>query len=203
MVQIVNAAGTAASALRIARRLGFLRAGEAFGLHVEDLDLAGGWIIVRRKVWNGEEVTVKTKRAIARSTSTRAPGDVDDAPRRAYSGPRVRDANRDSTLQVEGVWQTEPEPQEACPRIWRATCLPAAAGFPPFGQAVFRMIWCSSGSAAPICEPRRGTLISRGHFRSGLQCDVAWFAQGSAFEKLPVGFNGPDSEHFSDASKIT
>jgi len=38
-----------------------LRAGEAFGLHVEDLDLEAGTITVRRSVWNGEEVTPKTK----------------------------------------------------------------------------------------------------------------------------------------------
>ena len=38
-----------------------LRAGEAFGLHVEDVDLEAGGITVRRSVWNGEEVTPKTK----------------------------------------------------------------------------------------------------------------------------------------------
>jgi len=39
-----------------------LRAGEAFGLHVDDLDLTAGKVYVRRSVWNGHEVTVKTKR---------------------------------------------------------------------------------------------------------------------------------------------
>jgi integrase len=39
-----------------------LRCGEAFGLHVEDLDLAAARIYVRRSVWNGKEVSVKTKR---------------------------------------------------------------------------------------------------------------------------------------------
>jgi integrase len=38
-----------------------LRCGEAFGLHVEDIDLSAGRIYVRRSVWNGEEVSVKTK----------------------------------------------------------------------------------------------------------------------------------------------
>jgi integrase len=38
-----------------------LRCGEAFGLHVEDLDLKAGRIYVRRSVWNGQEVSVKTK----------------------------------------------------------------------------------------------------------------------------------------------
>jgi integrase len=39
-----------------------LRAGEAFGLHLEDLDLAAGRIYVRRSIWNGKEGTIKTKR---------------------------------------------------------------------------------------------------------------------------------------------
>jgi integrase len=39
-----------------------LRAGELFGLHVEDLDLNGGKIRVRRSVWRGQEVTPKTRK---------------------------------------------------------------------------------------------------------------------------------------------
>jgi integrase len=38
-----------------------LRCGEAFGLHVKDLDLETGRIYVRRSIWNGQEVSVKTK----------------------------------------------------------------------------------------------------------------------------------------------
>ena len=38
-----------------------LRCGEVFGLHVEDLDLPSRRICVRRSVWRGQEVTVKTK----------------------------------------------------------------------------------------------------------------------------------------------
>jgi integrase len=38
-----------------------LRCGEVFGLHVEDLDLPSNRIHVRRSVWRGQEVTVKTK----------------------------------------------------------------------------------------------------------------------------------------------
>lgn len=39
-----------------------MRCGEAFGLHVDDLDLAAGSICIRRSVWNGEEGSVKTRR---------------------------------------------------------------------------------------------------------------------------------------------
>jgi integrase len=38
-----------------------MRYGEASGLHVDDLDLRAGRINIRRSVWEGEEVTVKTK----------------------------------------------------------------------------------------------------------------------------------------------
>lgn len=39
-----------------------LRAGELFGLHVEDLDFKRGIIHVRRSVWRGQEVSPKTQR---------------------------------------------------------------------------------------------------------------------------------------------
>jgi integrase len=38
-----------------------LRAGEVFGLHVDDLELQHGRLKVRRSVWHGQEVSVKTK----------------------------------------------------------------------------------------------------------------------------------------------
>ena len=39
-----------------------LRAGELFGLHVEDLNLDRGVVRVRRSVWRGQEVTPKTRK---------------------------------------------------------------------------------------------------------------------------------------------
>ena len=38
-----------------------MRCGEAFGLHVSDVELTAGKIVIRRSVWNGEEVSVKTR----------------------------------------------------------------------------------------------------------------------------------------------
>jgi integrase len=38
------------------------RCGEAFGLHVDDLDFEAARIHIRRSVWEGEEVSVKTKK---------------------------------------------------------------------------------------------------------------------------------------------
>jgi integrase len=39
-----------------------LRAGELFGLHVEDLNLDRGVVRVRRSIWRGQEVTPKTRK---------------------------------------------------------------------------------------------------------------------------------------------
>ena len=39
-----------------------MRAGELFGLHVEDLDMNRGVIHVRRSVWRGQEVSPKTRK---------------------------------------------------------------------------------------------------------------------------------------------
>ena len=53
------------------------------------MDLAAGRIYVRRSVWNGKEVTVKTRRGNRTSVSIRARCDVDGAPWRTYVRPRV------------------------------------------------------------------------------------------------------------------
>jgi integrase len=62
MLQIINAATGQWKPLFATLASTGLRAGEAFGLHVEDLDLSAGRIFVRRSIWRGQEVTVKTKR---------------------------------------------------------------------------------------------------------------------------------------------
>jgi integrase len=60
--QIVNAAkGQHKVLFHVAAATG-LRAGELFGLHVEDLDLNRRVIRIRRSVWRGQEVSPKTQR---------------------------------------------------------------------------------------------------------------------------------------------
>lgn len=63
MIQIVRAAKGQWKVLFALLAGTGMRAGEAFGLEIEDLDLAAGLIRVRRSIWNGRAVTVKTKRA--------------------------------------------------------------------------------------------------------------------------------------------
>jgi integrase len=66
MLQIINAASGQWKVLFATLGSTGLRCGEAFGLHVEDLDLSSYRIYVRRSVWNGEEVSVKTRRGYRR-----------------------------------------------------------------------------------------------------------------------------------------
>jgi integrase len=61
MCQIVDAAPDQWKVLFATLAGTGMRCGESFGLHVEDLDLTAGRIFIRRSVWEGEEVTVKTK----------------------------------------------------------------------------------------------------------------------------------------------
>lgn len=62
MLQIVNAAEGQWRVLFATLASTGLRCGEAFGLHVDDLDLVRGNIRVHRSMWNGQEGTLKTKR---------------------------------------------------------------------------------------------------------------------------------------------
>jgi integrase len=62
MLQIVGAAKGQWHVLFATLASTGLHAGEAFGLHVNDLDLNAGKVYVRRSVWRGQEVTVQTKR---------------------------------------------------------------------------------------------------------------------------------------------
>jgi len=61
MLQIVGAAKGQWRVLFATLASTGLRAGEAFGLYVSDIDMQAGKLYVRRSVWQGQEVTVKTK----------------------------------------------------------------------------------------------------------------------------------------------
>jgi integrase len=61
MLQIVGAAKGQWKVLFATLASTGLRAGEAFGLYISDIDMEAGKLYVRRSVWQGQEVTVKTK----------------------------------------------------------------------------------------------------------------------------------------------
>jgi integrase len=62
MGQLVNAAKGQYKVLFHLAGASGLRAGELFGLHIEDLTLDRGLIHVQRSVWHGQEVTPKTRK---------------------------------------------------------------------------------------------------------------------------------------------
>jgi len=88
-----------------------VRCGEVFALHVEDLDLANSRIFVRRGIWNGEEVSVKTKRGFRVVTIEPALVHVGATSRRTYYGASVPDSQRDTVLQVECPAQAQSDSQ--------------------------------------------------------------------------------------------
>ena len=61
MSQIINVATSQWKVLFATLAGTGMRCGEAFGLHVEDVNLAKGKITIKRGVWNGEEVSPKSK----------------------------------------------------------------------------------------------------------------------------------------------
>jgi integrase len=66
MVKIINAAPKRYKALFSVLAGTGMRVGEAVGLHVEDLDLENGVILIRRSVWRGQEQEPKTSNAFRR-----------------------------------------------------------------------------------------------------------------------------------------
>jgi integrase len=70
MRQIIDAATGQWKVLFATMACTGMRCGEVFGLHVEDLNLSFGQIKVQCSVWQGREVTVKTKHGYAPSISS-------------------------------------------------------------------------------------------------------------------------------------
>jgi integrase len=66
MRRIVNAATGQWKVLFATMASTGMRCGEVFGLHIDDLDLVNDRIYVRRSVWNGQEVSPKTKSGTGR-----------------------------------------------------------------------------------------------------------------------------------------
>lgn len=125
MLQIVNAATGQWRVLFALLGGSGLRAGEAFGLHVEDLDPCSRPDLCPAQRLEREGGHRQNEERV--SHGQRRPGarfDVDGPPRRAHDRPGIRDADRHDVLQVEREAQAEPDPQEAQTRTWRAPCVP-------------------------------------------------------------------------------
>lgn len=169
-----------------------MRCGEAFGLHVEDLDLTAGRIYIRRSVWEGEEVTVKTKQGyravtidpiltgmLAAHLGTRKTGRVFQTRNgtplcKRNTRRRLNELLRDLTLPKAGLHAF---------RHGRVSVL-QAMGVP--GDLVKEWVGHSN-----LQTTSRYTHF-RDDFRRQIASQVALYPQGFLAEKLPDGPNGPN-----------
>jgi integrase len=172
---------------------GGMRCGEVFGLHVEDLDLHGGRIFVRRSVWNGQEIPVKTKKGYRVVNIEPALVQMLAAHLRDRKGGRVFKTRNGTPFCKNNV-------NRKLKQILKKLNL-APGGLHAFrhgrvsllqenrvpGDLVLEWIGHSS-----LRTTSRYTHF-RDDFRKQVASEVGLFAQPSAAEKLPVGPNGPNS----------
>lgn len=169
-----------------------LRCGEAFGLLVEDLDLTTGRIYVRRSIWNGKEVSVKTKQGY-RAVNIE-PGLVEmlTAHLVERKGGRVFETRASTLLSKSNV-------RRKLNQILKKLNL-APAGLHAFRHGRVSMLQTNGVPGDLVKEwvghsnlrtTSRCTHF-RDDFRKQVASDVGLFSQTSVAEKLPVGPNGPN-----------
>jgi integrase len=192
MRQIVNAATGQWKVLFALLAATGVRCGEAFGLHVEDLDLVTGRIYVRRSVWNGQEVSVKTKQGfravnieprlvqmLISHLGERTSGRVFQT---RVGTPFCKSNVRRKLNQVLKNLKLIPAGLHAF-RHGRVSVL-QTNGVP--GDLVKEWVGHSN-----LRTTSRYTHF-RDEFRNQVACDVALFAQSIVAEKLPVSPNSPN-----------
>jgi integrase len=197
MLRIVNAATDQWKVLFATLASTGLRCGEAFGLHVEDLDLTTGRIYVRRSIWNGEEVSVKTKQGYR--TVNIEPGLIkmlaahlgDRKGLRVFQTrtgtPFCKGNVRRKLNQILKKLNLAPAGLHAF-RHGRVSVL-QANGVP--GDLVKEWVGHSN-----LRTTSRYTHF-RDDFRKQVATDVGLFSQASMAEKLPVSPNGPNLAQFA------
>ncbi len=191
MRQIVNSATGQWKVLFATLASTGMRCGEAFGLYVEDLDLIGGRIFVRRSIWNGQEVSVKTKRgyrviniepALVQLLATHL-GD--------RKGGRVFQTRTGTPFCKSNV-------RRKLTQILKKLNL-VKGGLHAFRHGRVSVLQMSGVPGDLVKEwvghSNLQTTSMYTHFcdefRKQIACDVALFAQPNLAEQLPVGPNGP------------
>lgn len=178
-----------------------MRCGEAFGLHVEDLDLRTGRIFIRRSVWNGQEGTVKTKRGYRVVNIEPALVEILTAHLAGRASGRVF-ATRNGTPFCKG------NVRRKLNQILKSLSL-ATAGLHAFRHGRVSVLQ-ASGVPGDLVKDWVGhsslkTTSIYTHFnddfRQRIASEVALFngafAQGNLAEKLPGGPNGPNLPAFA------
>jgi integrase len=192
MLRIVNAATSQWRVLFATLAGTGLRCGEAFGLHVEDLDLTTGRIYVRRSIWNGEEVSVKTKQGYrAVNIEPVLIAMLTDHLGERKCG-RVFETRAGTPFCKGNV-------RRKLNQILKKLNL-APAGLHAFRHGRVSMLQTNGVPSDLVKEwvghsnlrtTSRYTHF-RDEFRTQVASDVGLFSQASVAEKLPVGPNGPN-----------
>lgn len=164
-----------------------MRCGECFGLHVEDLDLANGTIIIRRSVRDGEDGTLKTKKGYRKVHIEPALSAMLAAHLDGRTGGRVFQTNRGTPFCRSNV-------RRKLNQILDKLKL-APAGLHAFRHGRVSLLQ-EKGVAGDLILEQVGhsnlrTTSGYTHFRDDYRQRVArelgLFAQGDLAEKLPDG----------------
>ena len=169
-----------------------MRCGEAFGLHVEDLDLVAGKIYVRRSIWNGEEVSVKTKQGYRAVNIEPALIQMLAAHLGDRKGGRVFETHTGTPFCKSNV-------RRKLNQILKQLSL-APAGLHAFRHGRVSVLQ-ENGVPGDLVKEWVGhsnlrTTSRYTHFRDDFRqrvaCDVGLFAQANVAGKLPVSPNSPN-----------
>jgi integrase len=203
MLQVVNAATGQWKVLFATLASTGLRCGEAFGLHVEDLDLATGRIYVRRSVWNGQEVSVKTKRGYRVVNIEPALVQMLTVHLAGRKGGRVFQTRRGTHLCKSNV-------RRKLNQILRALTL-APAGLHAFRHGRVSVLQANGVPGDLVKEwvghsnlrtTSRYTHF-RDDFRQQVASDLGLFSQANMAEKLPASPNSPNFTRVADARAVS
>lgn len=199
MRRIVNAATGQWKVMYATMASTGMRCGEVFGLHVEDLDLVNGRIYVRRSVWNGQEVSVKTKKGYRVVTIDPALVQMLAAHLDGRTGGRVFQTHRGTPFCKSNV-------RRKLGQILRSLRL-APAGLHAFRHGRVSILQ-ESGVPGDLVKEWVGHsnlkttsryTHFRDEFRQRIAFDVALFPQPEVAEKLPVAPNHPNFSPFAVA----
>ena len=174
-----------------------MRCGEAFGLHVDDLDLRDCRISIRRSVWNGQEGSVKTKCGYRTVTIDPALGEMLTAHLNGRTSGRVFQTNRGTPYCKGNVRRKLNE-------VLKKLKLPKA-GLHAFRHGRVSVLQ-ANGVPGDLVKEWVGhsnlhTTSLYTHFqddfRQRIACEAALFAQGDLAGKLPDSPNSPSFGSFA------
>jgi integrase len=174
-----------------------MRCGEAFGLHVDDLDFPASRIFIRRSVWNGEEGSVKTKRGYRAVNIDPALVTMLTKHLNGRTAGRVFET-RNGTPLCKG------NTRRKLKEVLKTLKLPTG-GLHAFRHGRVSVLQ-SSGVPGDLVKEWVGhsnlqTTSRYTHFqvdfRQRIAANLALFAQENLAVKLPVGPNGPNFPSFA------